>query len=61
MAKYIFKKLKDEGNQHDTTDVTFELEADSMNDVIEAFEEFLVGSGFIIDRVKQSLDLIDNE
>lgn len=61
MAKFIFKKLKDETNRFDTTDVTFEIEADSMGDVIEAFEEFLVGSGFIIDRVKQSIDLVDNE
>jgi hypothetical protein len=61
MAKFIFKKIKDETNRFDTVDVTFEIEADSMNDVIEAFEEFLVGSGFIIDRVKQSIDLVDNE
>jgi uncharacterized membrane protein len=61
MPKYEFKKIKDPENQFDITNVSIEVESESMNDVIEAFEEFLAACGFIFDRTKKNLDITDIE
>lgn len=50
MSKYTFTKVPDPNNRFDFTTVTVELEADGLQDLIEAFEEFLAGCSF--SRVK---------
>ena len=58
MPKYIFKKLKDENNDFDTTTVELTVESENLGDVVEAFEEFLRGSGF---HPRGSLDFIEDD
>lgn len=58
MAKYIFKKLKDENNPYDKTNITLELEAESLTELFEAFEDFLKGSGF---QFSGTIDTVEDE
>lgn len=51
MNKYIFKKLRDETNHYDKSDVTMELEAVQIDDIIEEFAYFLRASGFIVGEI----------
>lgn len=51
MTKYIFKKLRDETNHYDKSDVTMELEAIQIDDIIEEFTYFLRASGFVVDEI----------
>lgn len=58
MPKYIFKKLKDESNKFDTATVEITVETEDLGEVLQAFEEFLKGSGF---HFKGSVDISDEE
>jgi len=55
MAKYVFKKLKDETNHYDVSELTMEVEAENINDIIEEFSNFLKGSGFTESTVNRAL------
>lgn len=48
MAKYVFKKIKDETNQYDVSDVTFEVDTVGLPELLEEFKNFLLASGFVI-------------
>jgi hypothetical protein len=61
MAIYTFIKRKDPENRFDCTDVKIRVESPSLNDVLEAFEEFLKACGFhqsgTLDFVEEGDDL----
>jgi hypothetical protein len=58
MARYTFIKEKDFKNVFDSTKVTVEIDCVSLNEVLEAFEDFLKGSGFIL---KGKVEIIEDE
>lgn len=48
--KFTFKKYRDMGNaENDRTDVVFDVEAENLPEVLEAFKDFLRGCGFSVD------------
>lgn len=53
MTKYVFKKLKD--GTYDTVELTMEIEAGTLTEIIEEFGNFLKGSGFSSEGVDQAL------
>ncbi len=57
-AKYKFEKLKDSTNPYDCTDVTVVVEADSLPELVTAFERFLQGCGYVF---KGELDFVYEE
>lgn len=48
MTRYVFIKEKDKDNPFDNTRVTLEVEAGTLDDILESFKEFLLASGFSI-------------
>lgn len=48
MPKYIFKKEKDPNNTFDNTTVEITVDTELLDDILVAFKEFLLGSGFYI-------------
>lgn len=46
MPQYTFSKKMDPDNRFDCTNVTVEVDTVSLNDLIEAFGEFLKGCGY---------------
>lgn len=60
MSQFIFKKLRDPNNKYDTTDVIFKVEAITLPELIEAFEDFLKATGFVINP-KEHLDLVHDD
>lgn len=49
MSKYKFVKYKDIENSYDTTKVIIQLDANSLPELLEAFEDFLRASSFSFD------------
>lgn len=60
MTKYIFKKLKDETNEYDISELTMEIEAFTLTEIIEEFGNFLKGSGFSSDGVDTALGKLED-
>lgn len=58
MAKYTFIKARDEGNHFDKTTVIIEVDTDSLDDLLEGFQEFINGCGF---SLKGAIDIIPEE
>lgn len=46
MNKYVFKKYKDPDNSFDNADITFEVEAETLPELLEAFDDFIKGCAF---------------
>ena len=51
--KITFTKDRDLTNEFDTTKVVLEVETESKQEVINAFIEFLAGSGFSVEDLKE--------
>lgn len=58
MPKFTFICEHEDLNGNDNSRITFELEKDSLFDVVEEFERFLRGSGFVFEG---QLDVVDDE
>ena len=58
MSSFTFKKEKDPENHYDVTDLTMSVGTEDLYDVLDAFEKFLRGAGFIING---RIDLVDDE
>ena len=58
MAKYVLTKERDKGNRFDKTKVVVEVETDGLDDLIEGFQEFLNGCGFVL---KGNIELVSEE
>lgn len=58
MSKYIFTKKKDIDNKFDTTNVTIECDAETLEDLFSAFEEFLLGCGF---KFNGTIDIVNDD
>lgn len=56
----IFKKTRNKSNEFDNTDITHEVDAQTLPEIIEAFEYFLRGAGFHWPE-NMSLDLVAEE
>jgi len=48
MNKFTFTKTKDPENKFDISNVTMEIEAENLRDILEHFEDFLKACGFHI-------------
>ncbi len=46
MSQYSFKKTRDKENHFDNTDVEINFDGVSLEDMCEAFQDFLAGCGF---------------
>lgn len=46
MTNYTFKKDRDTTNKFDTTNVVIECDTESLSDLVDAFNDFLVACGF---------------
>lgn len=57
MSKYIFIKEKNKDNKFDNTNVIIEVETESLNDLVDAFEEYLLACGFKFPG--STLDLVE--
>jgi hypothetical protein len=57
MSRYKFIKERDENNTFDITEITFNVEAVQLEDLIQEFELFLKASGFIFDGNLEILNL----
>ncbi len=57
-SMYKFIKTPDPDNHHDKTTVIIRVDAVTLDDLVEAFEEFLKGCGFIFDG---TLDIVEEE
>jgi len=55
---YKFIKEQDLDNQYDTTRVEVQCNATSLPDILEAFESFLRGSGYVFTG---TLDIVTEE
>lgn len=58
MPKFTFVKHVDPNNEFDNTKIEFTVEEQSLSEIIEVFEDFLRGCGFII---QGKLDVIEEE
>lgn len=47
---YIFKSTKDPDNEYHITDITFEIETESKDELIEEFGRFLLACGFQLSK-----------
>jgi hypothetical protein len=54
----IFKKLKDTKNHFDITDVSMRVDAVVLDELLEAFQQFLLAAGF---SPKGELMFVDDE
>ncbi len=55
--KYIFTKNQDINNKFDHTKVQIESDAETLSEILEAFEYFLKGSGFVFEG---HLDIVND-
>jgi hypothetical protein len=44
----IFKKLRNKTNKFDTTDITFESEAESLPEILDDMRDFLAACGYAV-------------
>ena len=44
----IFRKVRDDDNQFDTTNITIESDAQTLPDVLEDFKGFLMACGYYV-------------
>lgn len=58
MAKYTFRADPDKDNRFEHTTVVIETNAVGLTEIVEAFENFLRGSGFVFNGY---LDIVNNE
>ena len=58
MSKIIFKKAIDEKNPYDNTEVTVEFNGTSLNEAIDAFEDFLLAIGY---RFNGKLEIVETD
>ena len=56
--KYKFIKLIDKDNEFDNTQLTMDVEATTIDEILKAFQDFLKGSGFVFDGI---MDIIEEE
>jgi hypothetical protein len=59
MTKYKFIKYKDPDNSFDDTNVAVEVEADTLDNILQAFEDFLRGAGFGL--TNQTIEAVKDE
>lgn len=55
MPKYIFKSIPDPENTFDITAVTFEVDTESRDDLIDQFISFLSACGFSVKNLGDDL------
>ena len=48
MTKYVFIKHPNPDNEFDNTRIEFTVEGQSIPEIIESFEDFLRGCGFVV-------------
>lgn len=53
----IFKKIKDPENHFDVSDLTMEVDAVVLTEIIDEFANFLKGCGYIFD----GLEIVDRD
>lgn len=58
MSKFVFIKNKDSNNEFDTSTVKMESDTEVLGDILEDFENFLRGCGYIING---TIDVVPNE
>lgn len=56
MNKFTFTKTKDPENEFDISNVTMEIEAENLRDILEYFQDFLKACGF---HMKGDIGVID--
>lgn len=49
MSRFTFIKHRDDNNKHDLTNIVFDLNAESLTEIFEQFQNFLSASGFVFD------------
>lgn len=57
MSRYKFIKERDDNNTFDITEITFDVEAVQLEDLVQEFELFLKASGFVFDGNLEILNL----
>lgn len=60
MPKYTFYKPKDKDNHFDRTEVAIICDTESLDDLLEAFKEFLLACSFHIPNGAE-IEIIENE
>ena len=57
--KYTFQSERDTQNNFDCTNIILTVESDSLEEILQAFEDFLLANGFSLHDVH--LDLVEDE
>ena len=57
--KYTFQSERDVESKYDCTNVILTVESDSLEEILQAFEDFLLANGFSLHDVH--LDLVDDD
>lgn len=57
--KYTFQSERDTQNNFDCTNIILTVESDSLEEILQAFEDFLLANGFSLHDVH--LDLVDDD
>lgn len=58
MSKYVFKKIKDETNKFEISDIEMTVDTVSLNDLLQEFQFFLLASGYTFDG---DVDIVKND
>ena len=53
MSQYVFKSIKDPDNNYDISNITFEIDTESRNALVEEFIKFLEASGYCVEDLEE--------